>query len=259
MCIGRSGCVIREMQNKTGTQIQIPSQAQPGQEYRYATVSGPAEGCNQVKQMIERISLEQSSQSVMTGAAYQAQDQYGGGQQYGGYGQQQYGQQQYGGAYGQQQQAASGQQDYSAEWAAYYAAQAAAGGGAATGQAAAAPAPAAATQAAPAPSASGDGQQGADAYYEQFFRYAYYYGEAAARDYYKTWSPPVGTPNPYGENPAGITPAPASDTNTTAQQAPAPAPAAAAQAPAADAPPARETSQRRGVSNLPAWMTQGNG
>jgi far upstream element-binding protein len=266
MCIGRSGCVIREMQNKTGTQIQIPSQAQPGQEYRYATVSGPAEGCNQVKQMIERISLEQSSQSVMSGAAYQAHDQYGGGQQYGGYGQEQYGQQQYGGAYGQQPYAAGGQQDYSAEWAAYYAAQAAAGGGAATGQAAAAatPAPAASTQTGAAPSASGDGQQGADAYYEQFFRYAYYYGEAAAREYYKTWSPPVGTPNPYGENPAGITPAPAADSNTTAQPAPAPATAsqpAPAQAPAASseaASQARETSQRRGVSNLPAWMTQGS-
>lgn len=68
-----------------------------------------------------------------------------------------------------------------AEWAAYYAAQAAAGqggGGAATATttsaytaAAAAPAPAAAT-----------GQQPAhDAYYEVFWQYAAYYGEDAAR------------------------------------------------------------------------------
>jgi len=275
MCIGRQGCVIREMQNKTNTKIQIPSQSMPGQEYRYATVSGPADGCNEVKLMIERIVLEQSSQSVMSGAAYQAQDQYGGGQyggqqQYGGYGQQQYGgQQDYGGgAYGQQQQQAGGQQDYSAEWAAYYAAQAAqGGGGAATGQTAAtpAPAPAASTPAPASAPSNADGQQAADAYYEQFFRYAYYYGEDAARKYYGAWSPPVGTPNPYGENPAGITPAPAADANASAAPSastasPAPAPQQHAPAPAAPTDPAarpRETSQRRGVSNLPAWMTKG--
>eukprot|EP00542_Grammatophora_oceanica_P001960 CAMPEP_0194068928 /NCGR_PEP_ID=MMETSP0009_2-20130614/87361_1 /TAXON_ID=210454 /ORGANISM="Grammatophora oceanica, Strain CCMP 410" /LENGTH=536 /DNA_ID=CAMNT_0038722069 /DNA_START=84 /DNA_END=1690 /DNA_ORIENTATION=- len=66
MCIGRGGCVIREMQNKTGTRIQIPSYSQG--PYRTATVVGPTEGCHLVKQMIERIILEQSSQSVMSGA-----------------------------------------------------------------------------------------------------------------------------------------------------------------------------------------------
>ncbi len=255
MCIGAKGCVIREMQNKTNTKIQIPGQSMPGQEYRYATVSGPADGCNEVKQMIERIVLEQSSQSVMAGVAYQGHDQYGGG----------YGQQQYGGGYGQQQQYAAygqqqqagGQQDYSAEWAAYYAAQAAQGAGAATEQAAA-PSPAAAAVT-PGPASSGDGQPAADAYYEQFFRYAYYYGEDAARKYYGAWSPPAGTPNPYGENPAGITPAPAGDANASSSAA-ASAPSAAAPAPrAAPEAAARETSQRRGVSNLPAWMTKGQG
>jgi hypothetical protein len=250
MCIGRSGCVIREMQNKTNTKIQIPSQAIPGQEYRIATVSGPADGCNQVKQMIERISLEQSSQSVMSGAAYQAQD---GG--YGGhYGQQQeqaYGGQQYGygqQAYGQHAAATGGQTDYSAQWAAYYAAQAAAQVGNAS-------AAATTTQAAAPAAAGASGQQAADAYYEQFFRYAYYYGEDAARKYYGAWSPPVGTPNPYGENPAGITPAPASE-SAPAPQAAAPQ---AAVAPTDAVAGARETSQRRGVSNLPAWMTKGTG
>jgi hypothetical protein len=45
-------------------------------------------------------------------------------------------------------------------------------------------------------------------YTEPFFRYAYYYGEEAARQYYGAWSPPVGTPNPYGVNPNGITTTP---------------------------------------------------
>jgi hypothetical protein len=229
------------MQNKTNTKIQIPSQAIPGQEYRIATVSGPADGCNQVKQMIERISLEQSSQSVMSGAAYQGQDGGYGGQ----YGQQAYGGQQYGygqQAYGQHAEAAGVQTDYSAQWAAYYAAQAAAG---------------ATTTQAPAPAAAADasGQLAADAYYEQFFRYEYYYGEDAARKHYGAWSPPVGTPNPYGENPAGITPAPASE-SAPAPQAAAPQ---AAVAPTDAVAGARETSQRRGVSNLPAWMTKGTG
>lgn len=248
MCIGRSGCVVREMQIKSGCKIQIPSQATPGAIFRIATVNGPTGGCQMVKQMIERIILEQSSQSVMSGTGYDnggapgagfgGQAAYGqqhSGAAYGGGG---YGQHQ--GAYGQQTgyggqavNATNGSQgDYSAEWAAYYAAQAAAG-------AAAAPAPAPA----PAPAS----QQGADAYYEQFHRYAYYYGEPAARQYYGAWSPPVGTPNPYGTNPSGITAPPDA----------APAAAAPAPAPVAAAPAARDTG-RRGVSNLPAWMTKGN-
>ena len=162
------------MQNKSGTRIQIPGQP-TGEPFRIATVSGTPEACEMVKQMIDRIVLEQSSSSVMTGAAggpggYQQQQQYGGGYQ--------------------QQQQAGGQQDYSAEWAAYYAAQQQAQQQAAV--AAPAPNPVAA---APAPGPD------ANAYHEEFFRYAYYYGEPAARQYYGTWSPPEGTPNPYGVNP----------------------------------------------------------
>lgn len=272
MVIGRSGCVIREMQTKTRTRIQIPSHPSPGMSHRVATVSGAPDGCNQVKQMIERIVMEQSSQSVMTGAAFtnsyvqygQQQGQaYGQQQVYGqqqgqAYGQQQYGQQQQYGAYGAQpapapaygqqqgtqQTAAGGQQktDYSAEWAAYYAAQAAAGGAPAPATApapvAASPAPASATAPAPAPGA----QPAADAYYDQFFRYAAYYGEETARKQYGAWAPPPGTPNPYG-NAAG---------------------AAAQQQPQAAVDPnvvnaARENikdSSVRNVSNLPAWMTK---
>ena len=240
MCIGKSGCVIREMQQRTQTRIQIPSQATPGSMYRLATVTGPAEGCQKIQEIIARISGEQSSQFVMTGEAFQQAAHGGGGQAYGQYGQQQQQQQQYG--------AASGQEggDYSAQWAAYYAAQAAQGG--ATGQQAAAPAAAAQAEVSTA-GAAATGQTGAsDQYYEDFFRYEYYYGESAARERYGAWSPPVGTPNPYGVNPDLA--------KGTAAAAPVQAPAPAA-APAAAAPNRGETSVRRGVSNLPAWMTKG--
>jgi len=263
MCIGKSGCVIREMQQRTKTRIQIPSQPTPGAMYRMASVSGPAEGCAKVQEIIARISMEQSSQFVMTGECFGGAA--GGGGAGGGYGQQQaYGQQPaYGqqSAYGQQQQqqyaqgaAAGGQQqgqggDYSAQWAAYYAAQAAAQGGtaaAATGATAAvtAPTPAAAASTATATTGAAAGGQKADAYYEDFFRYAYHYGEDAARKAYSSWSPPAGTPNPYGVNPNPSTPA-AGGAAAAPVSAPASAPA-----------DVKDSSVRRGVSNLPAWMTK---
>lgn len=276
MCIGRAGCVIREMQNQSGTKIQIPSFSTPGMLTRIATVTGPADGCERVKQMIERIVLEQSSQSVMSGTGPQAHDQYGHG--YAGAGQQ-YGQGMGGydvgggGAYGavQQQgygdqQSQVGSQDYSKEWAAYYAAQAAATAQSNHGVVDAQVVSHAAPVAAPAP-APAQAQTTLDTYHEEFFRYAYYYGEEAARAYYGAWSPPLGTPNPYGVNPNGITPAPAPAPayEDPVQQAPAPAaasyvsaPATASQVSAPVAMPANvRDSGRRGVSNLPAWMTKG--
>lgn len=224
MCIGKSGCVIREMQQRTQTRIQIPSQPTPGQIYRLATVTGPPEGCAKVQEIIARISAEQSSQFVMTGEVFNTYGQQA-------YGQQAYGQQAYGGA-----QQAGGQADYSAQWAAYYAAQGQSTGAAATGATAGA---AATSQAATSTDAAATG--GADQYYEDFFRYAYHYGEEAARKTYGAWAPPEGTPNPYGVNP-----------NLAAAPAPTPAPAPAAPT-AADV---KDSSARRGVSNLPAWMTQ---
>eukprot|EP00986_Skeletonema_menzelii_P020818 scaffold32366_cov154-Skeletonema_menzelii.AAC.4 len=244
MIIGRGGCVIKQMQSQTRCRIQIPPTAPPGSMYRVISVSGPAAGCEQVKQMIETIVHEQSSQSVMSGVAFgNGGNHYGQQQSYGQqnyYGQQQsYGQQ--GGyqqqqAYGQGQQQ-TGQKDYSAEWAAYYAAQAAQQGGqaagAATATASSAPAPAAA--------ASDSAQPAHDAYYEVFWQYASYYGEEAARKHYGGWSPPVGTPNPNaGAAGAGAT------------QAAAPTPAA----PAAAAQQTAQDSSVRKVSNLPAWMTK---
>ena len=195
MCIGKSGCVIREMQQRTQTRIQIPSQPTPGQMNRIATVTGSAESCQKVQEIINRIIMEQSSQFVMNGQAFG--EQYG-SQNHGMYGHQQ--QQQYHHQQQQQQQqhgAAAGGEDYSAQWAAYYAAQAA------SQNTSAAPTPA------PAAAASQGETPAADAYYDAFFRYSYHYGEDAARQYYGAWSPPAGTPNPYGVNPAGTTNTPA--------------------------------------------------
>ena len=128
MIIGRGGCVIKQMQQTTRCRIQIPPTAPPGSPYRIISVIGPQAGCEQVKEMIERIVSEQSSQSVMTGVAFSGgnsqygQQQQAPGQNYYGGGQQAYGQQQQ--VYGQQQQATGYGQavaqktDYSAEWAA---------------------------------------------------------------------------------------------------------------------------------------------
>jgi far upstream element-binding protein len=237
LCIGRQGCVIKHMQSTTNTRIQIPQQvANPGEQHRVATITGPAQGCQQVQQMIERIIAEQSSASVMARSPFQQHQQQ----------RSQHEQQQY---YAPQEN----QQGYSAEWAAYHAAQAAAALAQQHSH----------VQQNPAPAATA-----ATDYHEQFFRYAYYYGEDAARQYYGAWSPSLGTPNPYGINPAGISPAPvaAPVAAPTVQATPAPAAAvpilastAEISTPAAatsiEPTEARETS-RRHVSNLPAWMTK---
>ncbi len=194
MCIGKSGCVIREMQQRTQTKIQIPSQPTPGQMYRIATVSGPLEGCQKVQAIISRIIMEQNSQFVMNGQAF---GEYGQSQAYGMYGQQQ---QQYGAVAG------TTGEDYSAQWAAYYAAQAAAQSATTVTAATATTTQTATASTTTATTAATQGDNPApDAYYDAFFRYAYYYGEDAARQHYGAWSPPTGTPNPYGVNPAAAT------------------------------------------------------
>ena len=235
--------MIRQMQNMTNTRIQIPPQAMPGETHRVAIVTGLHDGCEQVQQMIHRIIAEQSSACVMSGIPFtgnSSSTSAGGGSQYG-------------------QPAHANQTDqhaYSAEWAAYHAAQAAAQQQQQQQQQQRQQEQ---QQATPAPvAASPTGQPAADTYYEQFFRYAYYYGEAAARAYYGAWSPPVGTPNPYGINPAGIQPAPVQAAPPAAlpTQPDAPPPAGDSR-PAPGATEARETGRRK-VSNLPAWMTNKN-
>jgi hypothetical protein len=297
------------MQNQSGTKIQIPSFSTPGMQIRIATVTGPPEGCERVKQMIERIVLEQSSQSVMSGSGIPSQSYDPYGQSYAMTSQQQpymhnsaatyasaaVG---YGGVMHQgyidmhQAHAPAMTQDYSKEWAAYYAAQAAIapastmGDPTATASSTMAPTSSATTTTASSPGGTSALNSTAtttpDTYYEQFFRYAYYYGEEAARTYYGAWSPPPGTLNPYGINPNGITAAPAEmTTSSTTTSSPyavtstisttvAPSPAMTAAVPTDAAtttttttsstsviPPNVRDSGRRGVSNLPAWMTKG--
>lgn len=274
LVIGRQGCVIKYMQNTTRTKIQIPPQvAQPGDMYRTATIIGPSlEGCNQVRQMIDRIIAEQSSASIM--AAAQQHQLYSNGPS--GYGQQQYpyqnqqSQQNYGSMISQESQ-----EGYSAEWAAYHAAVAAQqqqstsytpsvppqtlqetyGGWTADqyqqyySSASSTPAAQAKENVATATTVNveaGQQQPAADAYYEQYFRYEYYYGEQAARQYYGAWAPPLGTPNPYGVNP-NVQPPPAVTASGSV--------AGNGMETASGAVDVRETSQRQ-VSNLPAWMTK---
>lgn len=242
MCIGKSGCVIREMQQKTGTRIQIPSQPTPGQQYRIATVSGSTDGCQKVHEMISRISLEQSSQFVMTGAAYQHSSLMAYGQ---------YGQQHAYGQYRQQQTYGSGQNDYGAQWAAYYASLSSNGLSTLASQSTSnATGASIVSNSAPITSTSGEEshedqqQPAADAYYDAFFRYMYHYGEDAARKYYGAWSPPQGTPNPYGINPNSSLTDQVNQTSTSN-----------AKVLTEDSSLVKDSSVRS-VSNLPAWMNR---
>mmetsp|Transcript_5977 Transcript_5977/g.16992 ORF Transcript_5977/g.16992 Transcript_5977/m.16992 type:complete len:777 (+) Transcript_5977:126-2456(+) len=248
LCIGRQGCVIRQLQNKTDTRIDIPQQPPPGQNVRVITVTGPTqEACNMAKTYIDRIVHEQSASSIMTGSPYSnhhpSHGNMGNRHHHGGPGlgyQNQYrnhhqNANNYNGNNNNNNNNGGDQnpaQSNDPAWQAYYAAQAIANKQQQEQQqqqAAAAAAPA------------------SDAYYEQFHRYSYYYGEEAARQYYGSWSPPVGTPNPYGTNPDGITAPPAGESggNEPSQQATAPATNTQV----------RDSSVRK-VSNLPAWMTK---
>jgi hypothetical protein len=198
--------------------------------------------------MIERVIMDQSSQSVMSGIAFRggtgstamATGSYYGQQQqqqqpYGTTAASAYGQQPY--TYGTQQQQQQPQKDYTAEWAAYYAAQAAAAavGATTTAQTATTGDSSASTTAASVPTDP-------TAYYNDFWKYAEYYGEDAARLYYGAWSPPVGSINPNSSTPSNQ---PQGDVTTATNTSTMTGSAAK---------DTRDTSVRS-VSNLPAWMT----
>lgn len=210
--------MIREMQNKTKTRIQIPSQPNPSQPHRTATIFGTLEGCDKVREMIDRIINEQSSASVMSGSSYLGQQE----------GQYFPGSQPPSQANCDFQQ--SGQEKISAEWQAYYAAQALAKQQ--QGQSGKH------SEAIDGSAASTSRNTDLEGYYEQFFRYWYYYGEDAARKYYGVWSPPAGTPNPYGSNPSRSAASPSDPEVVRLGEV-------------------KDSSVRK-VSNLPAWMTRGD-
>lgn len=246
LCIGRQGCVIRQLQGKTNTRIDIPQHPPPGQDVRVIRVTGPSqEACDLAKTYIERIVNEQSAASIMMGSSsYNNNFQSHSNNNHHHHG---------GGGIGYQNQHRNHQNSNSSNnsnynagyqnsaqsndpaWQAYYAAQAIANKQQQQQQAA---------SASPSP----------DAYYEQFHRYAYYYGEEAARQYYGTWSPPVGTPNPYGINPNGVTAPPAANNGANAPSST--AAAMASQSPASTNTAQVRDSSVRKVSNLPAWMTK---
>jgi hypothetical protein len=145
-----------------------PTVQNPGDMYRIATILGSSlEACQQVQAMIHRILSEQSSAGVMsenTNATTHHQ-------------QQQHYQQQQQSYYNNGPQ--ENQPGYSAEWAAYHAAQQ---------HQQQQQAVAATTQATTAPATVASANAAAtNEYTEPFFRYAYYYGEDAARQYYGAW------------------------------------------------------------------------
>ena len=194
--IGRGGAKKKDIEARTQTRLQIPSVADPGSDppIRTISITGSHEGQHAARYEIEMVLQNEAARL--------------GGQAYGGYA---------GGGgsnmYGAQSWAAQAAPVASA----YGQYGAAAYGQAVPGYGAQAAMPAAATD--------------HTAYYQEFWRYASYYGEAAARMYYTSWSPPVGTPPPPGiVLPQG---APAAAAPYAAQQQPQAAAAAASTATAA--------------------------
>ena len=191
--IGRGGAKKKDIEARTQTRLQIPSAADPGSDppIRTICISGTHDGQHAARYEIEMVLQNEAARL--------------GGQSYGGYA---------GGAVG-----AGGGNMYGAQaWGAQAAPVASAYGqygAAAYGQAPAGYGAQAAMPAAPTDHT---------AYYQEFWRYASYYGEAAARMYYTSWSPPVGTPPPpgimlpQGAPAAGMAPAAAGNPYAAQQQ-----------------------------------------
>ncbi|CBJ29702.1 conserved unknown protein [Ectocarpus siliculosus] len=198
LVIGKGGSTIKELQNRTGCRIQIPSQTDPGTypPTRRVTLTGVGESPHNAKRDIEMMVRDDENRGGYGrgggGGPPPHQQGYAppGGGRYGGppapygapppqgyYGapppqhQQPYQPAPYGHPPPQQYQPAPQYQPY--------------GQPPPQQQAAAAPAP--------APGAVDMSQ-----YHDQFWQYAAYYGEQVARDQYGAWAPPAGTPPPPG-------------------------------------------------------------
>ena len=164
--IGRGGQTKRDIEGRTRTRIQVPSIVDPGSDppTRTICITGTQEGQHAARYEIEMVLQADNSRGGAPQAPAFAVHGGGGG----------------GGMYGAQAwgaPAAPVASAYGQYGAAAYGQPAAAYGGQA---------------AMPAPASDHT------AYYQEFWRYASYYGEAAARMYYTSWSPPVGTPPPPG-------------------------------------------------------------
>lgn len=158
--IGRGGCTIKDIQGRHNVRIQIPQAADPGSQPPVRTISIQGGANEQLSAKFEIENMVGVGGGYYGGAQYGQQGSYYGDSQNDPYYQSQsaYGQ------YGQHQQAYSQQEQ----------------------------------QLTTESTATNPADIDPTAYYNDFWNYASYYGEAAARQYYTTWSPPEGTPPPEG-------------------------------------------------------------
>lgn len=185
--IGKSGSTIKDLQSRTRTRVQIPQGADPGSNppVRTISISGTDEAQILARYEIELILQGQnpsnSSAAAPTVYGGNPPSTYGGFNPYGAtttpYGNY--------GAYGAQP-AVAASYPYAATGTYPYSAGAAA-----------------------TTATSAEVPSDPTAYYNDFWTYASYYGEAAARLYYTTWSPPAGT-----SPPPGVTVPPEQNSNT---------------------------------------------
>lgn len=170
MLIGKGGATIKDLQARTRTRIQMPQERDPGSfpPVRTITISGEHDGQMGAKAEIEGMFGASMDGGPPSGGHPGQQYQH----QYQGLGQQQHQQGMYGGWGGQQQNAYAPSDMYSQQQ--QY-------GGQFNNN-----------------NSTGGDHNDPTAYYNDFWQYASYYGEAAARQYYTSWAPPEGTRPPEG-------------------------------------------------------------
>jgi far upstream element-binding protein len=157
--IGRGGATIKDIQNRHRVRVQIPQQADIGSNPPVRTCSITGPAESQMAARYEIEMILQGQASGIPQTSYSAAAAYDPNAA---------------------AWAAYGQAAYDPNMYAAYYSQAAAATATTT---------AGATEAVPSDPT---------AYYNDFWKYASYYGEANARTYYGAWSPPVGTPPPPG-------------------------------------------------------------
>lgn len=176
--IGKGGATVKDIQNRLHVRVQIPQAPDFGSNPPVRTISilGLPDAQAQAKYEIEMIVTGQRQGAGADVGVYGAG--YGAGGNWGSYG------------------AAPYYDPYAAAAAAAYNPYGAYYGAASAGYAA--PSPTAAAGGATGATSSTEAPSDPTAYYNDFWQYAAYYGEAAARVYYGAWSPPEGTQPPEG-------------------------------------------------------------
>ena len=162
--IGKQGVTIKNINERCRVRCILPQQPDPGSypPVRTITVQGDPQNQAMAKYEIETIIYNQQMQLGQTPTVFpQLPPQMAAAGAYGG-------------SVGMYGAVAGGVYGYQQQYATAAAAQ---------------------TQAQAAPAKD---HNDPTAYYTEFWQYAAYYGEAAARAYYKAWSPPEGTPPPAG-------------------------------------------------------------